>query len=215
VADKFGKLELNVQLSLLLNFKVRDASEFPEIFTHATSHGLWDRFIFGVRGGEKWRYTPLDFNAERDVSKIEASKPNVPGQIFDAAHEWSAAGDDRDRLAENALRVAYVTSAINGDALVSRAALDAALRLMEWQEEIRRVFQPAKGASEAEECVKTVLDAFRNAPGRSFNWREMSRKYHWHEKFPTRLTITKKNLIAEKVIGFDKETGRHYLNEEK
>ncbi len=215
VADKFGKLELNVQLSMLLNFKVRDASEFPEIFTHATSHGLWDRFLFGVLGNEKWRYTPWDFSVERDVFKLEPSTPQVPAETFEAAHTWSAAGEDRDRLAELALRVAYVTSAINGDPLVGAEAMNAALRLMEWQEQIRKVFQPAKGANEAEECVKTVLAAFTKENGYSYNWREMGRKHHWYEKFANTLSRTKKTLIGEKLIGFDKATGRHYLTEEK
>ena len=69
---------------MLLNLKVRDASEFPEIFTHATSHGLWDRFLFGVLGDEQWRYTPWDFSAERDVFKLEPSTPQVPAEIFEA-----------------------------------------------------------------------------------------------------------------------------------
>ena len=266
VADKFGKLELNVQLSMLLNLKVRDASEFPEIFTHATSHGLWDRFLFGVLGDEKWRYTPWDFDAERDVCKLEPSTPQVSADIFEAAHAWSAAGEDRDRLAELALRVAYITSAVNGDTLVGREAMNAALLFMEWQEQIRKSFQPAKGANEAEECVETVLAAFRKENGYSYNWREMGRKHHWYEKFPNTLSSrlrkksvrgeiggicgdtksspatdlaflgqlcviyffalfakllfpqparTKKTLIAERIIGFDKATGRHYLTEEK
>jgi hypothetical protein len=215
VADKFGLSTINVELSMLLNFKVGNPSEFPGIFTHETSHGLYDRFLLGVRGDEKWRYAPWDFNAERDVFKLEPSTPHVPAEIFEAAHAWSSAGEDRDRLAEIALRVAYITSAANGDKLVSRESVDAALCLMSWQENIRKVFQPAKGANEAEECVKTVLAAFTKENGYSYNWREMGRKHHWYEKFARTLAMTKKNLIAEKLIGFDKATGRHYLTEEK
>ena len=214
VADKFGVSSLNVQLSLLLNLKVGEHSEFSDIFTHATAHGLWDRFIFGVRGDEKWQYTPWDFNAERDVFKLEPSTPHVPAEIFEAAHAWGSA-EDRGRLGELALRVAYVTASLNSDPRVTNEALNAALRFMEWQETIRKEFQPAKGANEAEECVKTVLAAFTKENGYCYNWRDMSRKHHWHSKFAHTLTMTKKNLIAEKLIGFDKATGRHYLTEEK
>ena len=214
VADKFGNLELRVQLSLLLNLKVSGPHEFPEIFTHATAHGFYDRIIFGVRADEQWSYKPWDFVPERDVFKPTPTRPDIKREIFDAAHEWSAAGEDRDRLAENALRVAYVSSAINQDELVSRKALDAALCLMEWQEQIRKVFQPAKGANEAEECMKTVLDAFRNAPGRWLNWRKVARKHHWYEKYPRSLLATKRLLEKEKVIALDKTTNRHFLTEE-
>lgn len=215
VADKNGHQKLRVRLSLLLNFTVDNPSEFATIFSNATAHGFWDRFLFGVRGTEKWRYGPWDFKADRDVFVVEPSTPDVPGEIFNAAHDWAAAGEDRDRLAEIALRVAYITSAVNCEATVSSASLDASLRLMEWQEKIRAEFQPAKGANEAEECVKTVLAAFTKENGYSYNFREMGRKHHWYEKFPRTLLMTKKNLVSEKLIGFDKESGRHYLTEEK
>ncbi len=86
---------------------------------------------------------------------------------------------------------------------------------MQWQEKIRAEFQPAKGAGEAEECVKTVLAAFTKANGYNYNWRDMAKEHHWYEKFARTLPMTKKNLISEKLIGFDKASGRHYLTEEK
>lgn len=213
VADKFGTQSLNVQLSLLLNFKIRDASEFPEIFTHATSHGLWDRFLFGILGNEKWHYTPWAFNAERDVFEIQPTKPEVPGKVFDAAHSWSAVGEDRDRLAELALRVAYVTSALDGDSMVGDKAITSALCLMEWQESIRKVFQPAKGANEYQECVNTVLAVFKSAGGAA-NWRDMNRKHHWYTKFRV-LSKVKTDLMTEQILILDKTTGKHFLTGEE
>jgi hypothetical protein len=215
VADKVGHVKLKVRLSLLLNFTVKNSSEFATIFSNATAHGFWDRFLYGARGNEKWSYSPWDFSLERDLVDIKPSSAHVPGTIFNVAHDWAAAGEDRDRLAEIALRVALITTTVSQETAVSREALDAALCLMEWQEKIRTEFQPAKGSSEAEDCVKTVMDTFTKANGYSFNWREMNRKHRWYEKFPRTLKMTKQNLVNDKLIGFDKESGRHYLTEVK
>ena len=215
VADKKGIEHACVQLSILANLKVKDESEFPNVFTHATAHGLYDRFLFGVRGGEKWHYTPWDFDDSRDSLKLEPSRPLVPGWIFDRAHLWASAGDDRDRLAELALRVAYITSAVDQLSEVSMEAMDAALSLMEWQEGLRRVYQPAKGSNETEECMASVLDAFEKAPGRSLNWREVAQKKNWYRKFPRSIKGVRRTLETERVIVYDKKTRMHYLNQEK
>jgi hypothetical protein len=222
VADKTSFLRLNVRLSMLINLTVKNPDEFSRIFTHETSHGLWDRFLYVVRR-EKWRYTPWElpysFEAEDQVgvdgiySLADATRPVVRGTIFDVVHQWAAAGEDRDRLAEIALRVAYVTSAVNKDKELPREAIDAALLLMDWQEEIRRDFQPAKGSNEAEECVKTVLAAFTEANGYKYQWRETAWKRHWYEKFAKTLKMTRRNLLDEGVIKRDK-TGVVYLNRE-
>jgi hypothetical protein len=213
VADKFGSNALNVQLSLLANFTVTDAAQFPEIFTHATSHGLWDRFLFGFRGDEEWHYRPWQIDPDK-LEKIEPSQPTVAGKIFDRVHEWARATEGRGRLAEIALRVAYITSAVSQEDEVNDAAMDAALCLMEWQEEIRRLFQPAKGANEYEEAMQTILSAFRRAPGRAANWRELNRKERWYEKFPRSYLHIKSTLEKDKILVVDKKSKKHYLVED-
>jgi len=213
VADKARVDQACVELSLLLNLKVADESEFPSVFTHYTSHGLYDRFLFGVRGSERWHYTPWDFDPSRDLVKLEPTRPLVPGWVFDRAHLWAGAGEDRDRLAENALRVAYITAACDGLVEVSMEHLEAALSLMNWQEQIRSVFQPAKGANEHQECVNTILDAFKKAPGRAMRWRDAYRAGNWHRRFPRAITGVRKMLERDGVLVFHKDSGKHYLNE--
>ncbi|PYX30453.1 MAG: hypothetical protein DMG80_11995 [Acidobacteria bacterium] len=79
VADKKGVQRASVRLSILGNLKIKDPSEFPAVFTHATAHGFYDRCLFAVRGGEKWRYSPWEFESMRDehipsFSKLPAIK---------------------------------------------------------------------------------------------------------------------------------------------
>lgn len=212
-ADKKGAESVNVELSIVMNLKVKDESEFPSVFTHATAHGLYDRFLYGVRGGEAWHYTPWDFDPARDAIMLEPTRPRIPGWVFDRAHLWAAADDDRDRLAELALRVAYITSAASQHDEVSMAAMEAALKFMEWQESIRALFQPAKGANETEECMKTVLDQFKKAPGHALNWRLTAQQKNWYRRFPRSIKGVRRTLESEGVIVYDKKSRKHYLNE--
>jgi len=59
VIDKKGEEVCRVRLSILGNLKIENPSEFPKVFTHSTSHGLYDRFLLAVRGGEKWRWEAM------------------------------------------------------------------------------------------------------------------------------------------------------------
>jgi hypothetical protein len=215
MVDKKALSRGRVQLSLLLNLKVKDPSEFPSVFTHYTAHGLYDRFLFAVLGGENWHFQdgwccdPLN----GDVRTPEPTEPKFTAQLYEMKHAWELAGENRRRLAENALRVALVTSAVNRDDAVTEEAMEAALRFMEWQEKIRTIYQPAKGSNEHSECMATVLDAFERAPGHALNWREACRKHNWHRRFPRALPGIKKQLETERVIVRDKESGRHYLTQ--
>lgn len=213
--DKAKFNECRVRLSILGNLKVKDPSEFPAVFTHATAHGLYDRFLFGVLAGEKWHFTPWEFDPLNDSRAPSPTTPSESHRIFDLKREWEQAGEKRGRLAEMALRIALITSAVNRDETITEGAMTAALRFMEWQEKIRATYQPAKGANEAQECVNAVLDVFENAPGRCLNMRDASRKHNWHRRFPRTFSSVKRMLEADRVIVKNKETGLHYLNETK
>lgn len=212
-ADKQGLNDCCVELSILGDLKIDNPSEFPGVFTHQTAHGLYDRQLFGVRAGEKWRWTNVEFDPMNDIVSPEVSEPRLTQPIIDLKNAWQDAGKDRDRLAELALRVALITSAVNRDPEITVDAMTAALKLMEWQEKIRRVYSPAKGANEFEECVIEIEDTFRAAPGRALNWREISQRKNWHRRFPRAIRGMKKMLMDEGKLGFDKKSGKHYLNE--
>jgi hypothetical protein len=148
-----------------------------------------------------------------DIISPVVSEPRLTQTIIDMKNAWQDAGQDRDRLAELALRVALITSAVNGDAEITTEAMASALKFMEWQEKIRRVYRPAKGSNEHEECVIEIEDTFRAAPGRALNWREISQRKNWHRRFPRAIRGMKKMLMDEGKLGYDKKSGKHYLNE--
>jgi hypothetical protein len=211
-ADKKTTYSINVKLSILGCVKIAHPAEFPEVFGFATAQGFYDRCLFGVEPREGWKF--------RDWSKpafvFAPTKPSVSPDVFEDVNEWrdqDKAG--RGRLGELVLRVAYVSAALNCDGYVSGESLAAAKKLVEWQEKVRVFYQAAKGANENQECVEAVLAAFRKSPGRSANWREISRNNHWHRRFPRTLTSVKKMLENQGVLVCDRASKKHYLNEGK
>jgi len=207
-ADKKGSHEINLKLSIVGCLKAANPEEFSEVFNHHTAAGLWDRFVFGFSpGSEGWHYTSLT----KPISTVDRfSQPTVSPDIEETVHKWIDAGKDRDRLGEIAQRVAYISAAINGDSYLSDAALQAALRFVEWQEKIRELYRPAKGSNEWQECMNAVLDAFENAPGSALNWRETATKKHWYRSFPRALSGVKRTLERDGVIVENKEHKKHF-----
>jgi len=207
-ADKKTKDFIRVRLSLLGCLKVADENEFPEVFTQATSSGFYDRMLFGVVERRViWKpWYPGTYQ------HVEFSKPMIPEWVFKDVEECF--GSKGNRFAENALRVIYITAAINGDTEVGIECVLKAVKFMAWQERIRGVFKPAKGANEHQECVDEVVKAFRESPGRAANWRALARKKRWDRKFPRSLASVKRLLEDMGRLTKDKATGKHFLREE-
>ena len=85
---------------------------------------------------------------------------------------------------------------------------------MEWQKRLRIFYQTAKGANEHQDCVETILEAFRRTPGKCGKWRDMARVGHWHRKFPRTLLAVRKMLEAQGIVMLDASTKKHFLNEQ-
>lgn len=206
-ADKKGNRGVNVKLSILGCLKAKDPSEFADVFNFATAQGLYDRFIFGIRAGEKWQFNP--WSHER--LSFTPSRPTVSPDVYETAHKWRSEGNERERLMELALRVAYISCAANGDKYLNDDALRAALRFMEWQEQIRAAYQPARGANEWQECMNAVLDAFEKAPGKALNWRKTATAKNWYRKFPRAIKGVQITLERDGVIELSKEHRKHFF----
>jgi hypothetical protein len=203
---------VNLRLSILGNVKVKTPAEFSEVFGSGTAHGFYDRCLFGI-ASEPWEFTPW----EVIEAEFNPSKPFVPESAYKIVNEWARGKKSRTRLKEIALRVAFVTAAVNRDQSVTAEALDAAIKLMEWQETIREVYTPAKGADAYEECVNAILDLFEKDPSQAWKWRDLDRKLHLTRKY-ARVIKTIRNLLTigeDSKLGFDAETKMYYLKKEK
>jgi|HubBroStandDraft_1064217.scaffolds.fasta_scaffold00047_16 hypothetical protein len=210
-ADKHGVDELDVELSILMNIKASGPAEFPEVFSHSTAHGFWRRCIFGVRANEQWEFREWLFDPAESTIKLQLTQPNVSGAVYDWAREWQAGNEDRKLLREIALRTAYIASAVNQDMTLTRESLDAALRFCEWQEAIRKIYQPAQGADDYQVCYNAIEAAFKKHGGHA-NWRKLSQYGNWSKYYGRVLGTVKKNLEREGVIVEIKQAHEHYWN---
>ncbi len=208
-ADKHGLEEVNVELSILMNIKVRGPEEFPEVFTHSTAHGFWDRCIFGVLGTEKWDFKEWEFDPAQDVCLPDITQPVVSAAVYEAAREWQAGIVERKRLREIVLRIAYITASLNGDMALTKEALEAAMCFCEWQESIRREYQPAQGADDYQVAYNAIEEAFRKRDWHA-NWRELSRKNNWNKYHGRVLTKLKSNLESDGTLGYIRDTKEHF-----
>src|SRR4051812_26470255 len=106
---------------MLLFVKIDNPAEYSEVFGFASSHGLYDRSLFGVHPADDFKFMP--WNKPEFV--FEPSTPTVSPDVFDQVNAW---GDKTDRrLRELVLRVAYVSCAINGDDHLTEESITAAL----------------------------------------------------------------------------------------
>lgn len=202
-ADKKGVDECDVRLSILGNLACEDGEEFAEIFGLQTSRGLADRFVLGV--APPLKYKP----AEIRENFIEPKPCAVPGWVFDRKYEWENSSPERRRLGEIGLRIALITSAMNGDQEITPDAMNASLRFCEWQEQIRAQYQPGLSQDLDGKCTEAILVTLMTLPkGKSFNWSTLAKRKNWYKKYGvSRLTRVRSGLVKAGEIGFDEESG--------
>lgn len=196
VADKKGAVDVTVRLSMIGCLKVKNPAEFCSVFDYASAHGFYDRTVFAIET-KQFDWTPWEY-----ARKIEfqPSKPIVPAEVYWRVNQWKKEQPGRGRLGEIVLRIAYITSAINRDEKITEKALYAAMKFGEWQEQIRKYFQPAAGEDKMDQLVALVEKAFLSQPGGEGRWRAISREQHWHRNYGRVLEPTKKMLISQGML---------------
>ena len=142
-------------VSMLGNLAVEDAGDFSKVMGAETTKGLYDRMLYGI--GPVVAYYPCTVKKHN----ISIKPCLVPAWAYSKVHEW--AGDERGkrRLSEMGLRVALIQSAVNGDAEVTHESYDCAMRLMDWQYNIRLVYTAGKAESKEAEAFEAVAGALQ------------------------------------------------------
>jgi hypothetical protein len=207
-----------MHLNILGALKADDAEDFADVFSKDTTSGLYDRFIFGVTP-KGWVYSTW----ERNVPARYPKPCIVPAYCWEMMKEWRAVEPvGRGRLGEIAMRVAFITSAMNHDPEVTVGAMKAALEFMEWQEWIRAGYKAGLGDSEDAKCTNAILTILEKLePGVWIRWRELATKKNWYKKFSartlsgTREALAKSGQTVEETVedneGRPKRTGRFRL----
>lgn len=200
-SDKRGVEECDAQLSILGNLACKDGTDFASVFGSQTTKGLADRFVIGA--GAPMKFMPTQIT--KDL--IDLKPCCVPSWAFEAKEEWQGDIRERRRLGEIALRVALITSALNGDPEVTQRAMKKALLFCEWQERLRQVYRPGIAENKEAECFEAVIAALNEKGiGVPIPWsRTMNAKSYYRKYSPTLLNRVKKALKDEGIITIEME----------
>jgi hypothetical protein len=219
-ADKKGLDACSGRLSILGNIPVEDPSDFSRAFGSSTTYGMYSRFLYGY-DTQPVRYRPFAGKAHVFSDEMVVT---VPAWCWDAKDLWE--GDDlsRRRMGEQALRIALVTAAGNGDKEITPLCLYAAFRFVEWQLRLRGVFKPGlaetKEAEAFEACYAALLEQHQKqqasgawpkgadkighaqeAWSKFLNFTDVMKHKSYYRKYAGLVTRVRKQMEEEGIIG--------------
>lgn len=147
------RAEFNASLSILGGIV---DERFEDLFSRATTGGLYDRFLFGAcPGGFEFEYFPFD---ETAVS-LSVDSVFVAPDVWAEKSSWQRKenGALEPRVIEIALRVAIVCAAASGKTLLTVDDLAPARALADYETRIRRMLKPNEGENlEAKVALKIM-----------------------------------------------------------
>jgi len=188
--DKKGLDACSGRLSILGNIPVEDPSDFSRAFGSSTTYGMYSRFLYAY-DTQPVKYRPFAGKAHVFSGEMVV---RVPSWCWDAKDMWE--GDDlsRRRMGEQALRVALVTAAVNGDKEITGPCLYAAFRFAEWQLRLRGVFKPGlaetKEAEAFEACYAALLEQHQKQQASGTHPKGADKIGHAEEAWPKFLNFT-------------------------
>jgi hypothetical protein len=118
-------------------------NQFEMAFGNKAFGGLYDRFMFGI--------APTDYRLDwyppnTDKETFDAQPVYVDNSVYDRIAEWKKQNPGvSPRIAEIALRVAYIAACYSGKKILEAKDLDPAFALAEYQKNARLMLQPNGG----------------------------------------------------------------------
>ena len=214
-SDKTGVHEALVRLNILGALKADDGDDFAEVFGKGSTSGLYDRFVYGL-APKGWKYKKWEREPVRRAPKGCA----IPAHCYVMMNEWRDIDPvGRGRLAEIALRIAYISSSANHDDEITVEAMTAALEFCRWQEVIRINYKAGLGDGADALCTSAILNVLEKLePGVWIRWKETASKKNWYRKYGSRTlascrdALFRSGITVEETVeeddGKPKRTGR-------
>jgi hypothetical protein len=198
----FGEL-LNVKLSIVGAIPIADKYDFKEMFGNKTTKGLIRRFIFGV-SEEPFDWMP--WNTLPD-NLPKGTLIDIPLWAHQQRVEWKNSKVSRQQLGEPMLRIAMISSYVNGNDTVTQEAVDKAIQFMEWQELIREIYMPGTSENKDAEVEETIIRALAKVGIRELvRWRDLYRTCHLDRKGAVIANRVRENMKRNGVIGWNDKT---------
>lgn len=198
----FGVL-LNVKFSIVGAIPIKDKYEFKEAFGKDTTKGLIRRFIFGVSE------EPFDWRPWHTIPDVipQGKIIDIPLWAHDQRIEWMNSKPARHEMGELMLRVAMITSYVNGDDSITQEAVNKAIKFMEWQELICEIYMPGTAENKDAEVEETILRALvKVGIGELVRWRDLYRTCHLDRKGVVMANRVRENMKRNGVIGWNDAT---------
>ncbi|HWR14957.1 MAG TPA: hypothetical protein VN577_09015 [Terriglobales bacterium] len=135
---------------------------FGDAFGLATTGGLYDRFLFGLCPSPyQYLYRPF----EGPTVKLSPAVPRIASNVWDERDQWVKEGIPA-RIAELALRVAYICAATDRREVVQASDLKPAMAFAQYQVRVRSVLAPNVGENPDAKCaIKIRSWLLENARG--------------------------------------------------
>jgi hypothetical protein len=197
-----GGRPIKVRLNILGNLPAPNAEKFRELWGQDTSTGLHDRFIIAP-GPTMWRWD------HRLVIRTEHRPPKrvtIPDHVYALYQAWVDIDPaTRGRCGEIALRVAVLSSSLNGEVTMTVECMNCALRLAAWQVLVRETYSASDAKNPDAVFGELLLGLLREArtPEGGFawvEWRKLYRKKHFNDHGGPLVKRVRESLITEQQI---------------
>lgn len=203
-ADKQGIHQIRVVLNILGGLKADDPDDFAEVFNKGTTAGLFDRFLFGI-AADGWKWSEWKCNP---VIRA-ATNPKLTQEVFQMMTAWRDTDlKNRARLAEIAMRVAYIQSAANHDHEITKESMACALQLVEWQQVIRGTYKASLGDTQDSQATNAIIDVLEKMhEDKWLRWRDIASKKSWYRKYGAgtlnrvREALVRSGMMMEESVG--------------
>lgn len=146
-----GKTKATFDASLSIIGGIVD-DRFEELFSRATTAGLYDRFAFGAcPGGFEFDYYPF----EGSRCSYEPEPTYITPEVWQEKSLWRK--EISSRVTEIAIRAAAICAAFDGRAALKATDLGPALEFARYQDRIRKILKPNEGENfEAKAALKIL-----------------------------------------------------------
>ena len=192
-ADKQKSIEIQARISILGGIPVQDPSDFATIFGAATMGGLYARFLYapcpdGWEPRFEWDDEWEEMNKPTLDDPVDCKIPkHIGAMVYQWAREHKSKGTVENRLVEHARRIAMIQGSANGDREVTKENMEAAMRLMDWQVEVRKAYAAGRALNQqgqlAEEILAALQGHHKKQGKRLVTFSSLLRKHNWSQKY--------------------------------
>jgi hypothetical protein len=112
--------------------------------------------------------------------------------------DWNPVGGG-SRIKQNCIKVALIATMMNHEETVAEECMRCAIGIMEWQIELRKVFQPGEAVNDEAKCRVAILAAMEAAGARDayLNIKRIAHDRKWGNRFGDRIVRNAISNLAE------------------